>query len=315
MKIFLTHFIYSIFTSINFSKKKNFLNFFKIFNIRFFFSFIFIREFFNKKKKIYEKIICDIPVKDNSITSDTIVVDLEKKGFNDKLILSDKYINLICEEINTRNCTVNFKGDKDKCNFLKELNFEDEIWSILQKSKRFNLSHVSLEIDIKKTNLIFKLANSKFLKTVAKNYINDDNISVSSLCYLSNPIAISENEKKDNAQYYHYDNDFKKFFKVFIYLNDVDNRSGPHTYLKYSHKNRLYRHIVSKRISDQEIKALYDNENIVTFNRKKGTIIFEDTFGLHKGASPKSKSRAVMILIYGQGNGIGIYNNSIMIDD
>ena len=61
---------------------------------------------------------------------------------------------------------------------------------------------------------------------LAKKYINYNSISVSALCYISNPTQTSESEKKDNAQYFHYDNDFKKFFKVFIYLSDVSLAAG-----------------------------------------------------------------------------------------
>ena len=43
---------------------------------------------------------------------------------------------------------------------------------------------------------------------------------------------VNEQEMKDNAQYYHYDLDFEKFFKVFIYFDDVSKDSGPHSFIK-----------------------------------------------------------------------------------
>jgi len=47
------------------------------------------------------------------------------------------------------------------------------------------------------------------------------------------------------------------------------------------------------------------------FNLPKGSVIFEDTFGLHKGTFPTKNTRAVLILIYGYGEGTGVFKYSI----
>ena len=38
---------------------------------------------------------------------------------------------------------------------------------------------------------------------------------------------------------------------------------------------------------------------LIIFTGEQGTIIFEDTFGLHKGLTPKNKSRVMLVLEYG----------------
>ena len=43
--------------------------------------------------------------------------------------------------------------------------------------------------------------------------------------------------------------------------------------------------------------------------KSAGTVIFEDTFGLHKGENPKKKSRVMLILIYGKGTGTQVFKN------
>ena len=212
-----------------------------------------------------------------------------------------------------KNSSIEFKGYKKINNFVYSLEKSDQLNKLLKKSIKFNISHVSLNINIKKTNYIKNLATSDFLLDVAKNYLGRDKISISCLCYISNPANITENEKKDNAQYFHYDNDFKKFFKVFLYLNDVDINSGPHAFVQFSHNKRLFKHLLSTRLDDKEIINNYGKKNIKTFSKSKGSLIFEDTFGLHKGNLPKKKSRIVLILIYGQSDGIGIYKNSLMV--
>ena len=130
--------------------------------------------------------------------------------------------------------------------------------------------------------------------------------------HISNPTQTSESEKKDNAQYFHYDNDFKKFFKVFIYLSDVSLTAGPHSFVSKTNKRKKFKHIVAERIDDKEINKFYNTEDIKIFDGKKGKIIIEDTFGLHKGTPPSKKSRIVLILIFGYDLGIGIYKNSLI---
>ena len=307
------HLISSFFTAKNLSKKKGLLSFFQIFNIRFFYSFIFIRDTFNKKSNIISDIRSNNFFKKNDETSVSIVKDLTQKGYNDKLQLEDYFLSKVTSEISLKNCSVSFKGEKKSNQYTLSLSENDNVQALLEKSKKFSLSHVSLDVDLKKTNYIKDIATSEFLLNIAKNYIGKDRISISGLCYISNPADISEKEKKDNAQYFHYDNDFKKFFKVFIYLNDVDLNSGPHSFVQFSHKKRFFKHLISKRIDDNEIINCYGKGNIKTFNKSKGSLIFEDTFGLHKGTSPKKNSRVVLILIYGQNEGIGIYKNSLII--
>ena len=118
--------------------------------------------------------------------------------------------------------------------------------------------------------------------------------------------------KKNNAQYFHYDNDFKKFFKVFIYLNKVDKYSGPHSFVKSTNKKRKLKHIIAERINDSEIRKDYGSKNVKVFNGNAGSVIIEDTFGLHKGSFPQKKSRLVLILVYGSGLGIEIYKNPLI---
>ena len=70
--------------------------------------------------------------------------------------------------------------------------------------------------------------------------------------------------------------------------------------------------IKTDRIEDAEIERNYNLNNIKIFNGKKGQVIIEDTFGLHKGNLPIKKSRLMIILIYGHGFGINIFKNSIL---
>ena len=67
-----------------------------------------------------------------------------------------------------------------------------------------------------------------------------------------------------------------------------------------------------KELTDEILKS-YPKEKIKKFLGDKGSIIVEDTFGLHKGFSPKTKSRMMLILIYGEGIGIDLFKNPIFV--
>lgn len=100
------------------------------------------------------------------------------------------------------------------------------------------------------------------------------------------------------AQYYHFDMDRPKWLKFFIYLTDVTTDSGPHTFVAGSHKtNGIPSAMVKQgyaRLSDDEVKAHYGQQNIVEFVAPRGTVIAEDTRGLHKGKHVRQGDRLIL---------------------
>ena len=95
--------------------------------------------------------------------------------------------------------------------------------------------------------------------------------------------------KKDNSQVFHQDQDDIKFIKLFIYICDVDEKCGPHVYVKESINNRNKiiqfpkNYKIGVRLTDGFINQYYDQSDIKIMTGKKGTMIFENTNGIHKG--------------------------------
>ena len=305
------HILLSLLTAKHLSKNKGIKKFFEIFIIRFFYAFDFIRNFFNSKKN-YDKEIFSEKYFEENISTNQVLSDLNRLGYNNFLKLKEDYLHLIKEEISLKNSTISFKGKKSFMSLQDHLSDESNLNNIFSKSLEKNISHVALDINLAKTSYIKELATSNFFMDLAKKYINNESVSVSALCYISNPTQTTESEKKDNAQYFHYDNDFKKFFKVFVYLSDVSLAAGPHSFVSKTNTRKKFKHIVAERIDDKEINKFYNTEDIKIFDGKKGKIIIEDTFGLHKGTPPSKDSRIVLILIFGYDLGIGIYKNSLI---
>ena len=104
------------------------------------------------------------------------------------------------------------------------------------------------------------------------------------------------------AQFFHFDMDGIKWVKIFIYLTDVSSSNGPHTYVLKSHQiNNIPQAILKlgyARLEDREIHAHYPRHQIYEITGKQGTIIIEDTRGLHKAKNVQSGNRLILQLQY-----------------
>lgn len=97
----------------------------------------------------------------------------------------------------------------------------------------------------------------------------------------------SNSPDKEAAQWFHFDMDRLKWIKFFFYITDVDANTGPHTFIARSHRRLgIPYKLRSKgytRLTDDEVAASFKSQQYKEFTGKKGTLIVEDTRGLHKG--------------------------------
>ena len=102
------------------------------------------------------------------------------------------------------------------------------------------------------------------------------------------------------AQFYHFDLDRLKWLKVFIYLTDVGPKDGPHSFIEGSHiTGGIPQKLLNKgyvRLSDEEVLSNYAASKEIRFAAPKGTVIVEDTRGLHKGNAVSGNSRLILQL-------------------
>jgi hypothetical protein len=107
----------------------------------------------------------------------------------------------------------------------------------------------------------------------------------------------------DIAQYYHYDMDYFRFIKIFIYITDVSATDGPHCYVAGSHlagtkpMDLLSRGYV--RIPDDDIARFYPATAIRQVTGPAGTILVGNTRCWHKGAKPTGRPRLMVTLVFG----------------
>jgi hypothetical protein len=133
------------------------------------------------------------------------------------------------------------------------------------------------------------------------------------------PKVFTDTHAFASAQAWHFDYSDFKFLKFFIYLTDVTPENGPHTFAAATHDERLvfptspddfykngFRRYtngeIDGRIKDEWVNKNIDRKRIIEFAAPKGTLIIENTSGLHKGGNCVTGSREVLVYDYAISN-------------
>ena len=98
------------------------------------------------------------------------------------------------------------------------------------------------------------------------------------------------------AENFHRDVDDWRFVKLFIYLTDVDEESGPHVLVKGSHKVNALTEI--RRFGDEEVADTFGADKQVRFTGPAGSCFLENTYDIHRGYPPVSKPRLIFQVLY-----------------
>ena len=112
--------------------------------------------------------------------------------------------------------------------------------------------------------------------------------------------AYSDQPDAEAAQFYHFDMDRIRWLKIFIYLTEVGPDNGPHCFIAGSQRTSgIPPELLSKgyvRLTDEEVSQHFPAERMKEFNAPAGTIIIEDTRGLHKGQAVRRGDRLMLQL-------------------
>lgn len=103
-------------------------------------------------------------------------------------------------------------------------------------------------------------------------------------------------EREKGFQRFHRDYDTPRFFKLFLYLTDTDERSGAHVFVRGSQRsNRLN---VLRYIGDDEVEAAYGRDQVRVIGGPAGTCFLADVYGVHKGGLPLDRPRLAFFAQY-----------------
>jgi hypothetical protein len=101
------------------------------------------------------------------------------------------------------------------------------------------------------------------------------------------------------TQLFHRDKNSIKFFKFFMYLNDVESiEDGPLTIVKDSWNKMPPNHENKHRWSEKEIKNTYGDDSLIYLTAKKGDLLTGFTTSFHRGTKPVRQERTMLTLNY-----------------
>jgi ectoine hydroxylase-related dioxygenase (phytanoyl-CoA dioxygenase family) len=127
--------------------------------------------------------------------------------------------------------------------------------------------------------------------------------------------AYSDQPDSNAAQFYHFDMDRIRWLKIFVYLTDVSPDNGPHCFVAGSHRSGgIPPALLAKgyaRLSDEEVSRNFPAERLKEFCAPAGTIIIEDTRGLHKGHAVRRGDRLMLQLQFSNSLFGGSYSPSV----
>lgn len=116
------------------------------------------------------------------------------------------------------------------------------------------------------------------------------------LSYLAIWWSFAGDRPGEHAELFHRDVDDVRFIKLFAYLTDVDEGSGPHVFVTRSHLDDKLRPI--RRYTDDEVREAYPSQYIRSLTGKAGTCFLENTEGLHKGQPALRTNRLLFQAVY-----------------
>jgi len=140
---------------------------------------------------------------------------------------------------------------------------------------------------------LVELINSPAILELAGAYLGCAPTISSIGIHWSFPSAIGT---PDVVQKFHRDPDDWRFFKLFVYLSDVDETSGPHEYVLGSH--RTSGTLRGGSYGDAEVNRQYGGDKLTHVTGPRGTTFLADTWGIHKGGVPVSKPRLIFQVQY-----------------
>ena len=138
-----------------------------------------------------------------------------------------------------------------------------------------------------------------------QEFATDPGLALVAQRYLEQPVIMDEvafwwtttarsDDADLNAQLFHQDRDRLSFLKYFIYLTDVTPETGPHVYVRGTHRKLPASLRRDGRKSDDAINGAGLGSAVTELTGPAGTLMAVDTIGLHKGKTPRGGDRLAL---------------------
>jgi hypothetical protein len=109
-------------------------------------------------------------------------------------------------------------------------------------------------------------------------------------------------EPARQSQLWHRDPEDRYVLKMFVFLSDVDDGAGPFVYATGSHmkgdRTRKGPFVERHGLQDAEMADLVPPDEWVKCTGPKGTVVFADTRGYHKGGLARERERLLFVSMF-----------------
>ena len=168
--------------------------------------------------------------------------------------------------------------------------------------KEFVVRRLSYGVEVGLDDPWLRAATSSRLLDIANAYLH----LWSKLEYVDSWYSVPQREGADRvaSQLWHFDYDDKHLLKAFLYLVDVDAEAGPFEYVPGSQPGGPladiwpWKPMAGGRVSEEKVSARVPPEGVKTFTGPRGTMIFCNTSGLHRGGFTTAKPRVLSTATY-----------------
>ena len=155
-------------------------------------------------------------------------------------------------------------------------------------------NYVAVEQPFLRSKAALQLALDERLLSIASAYLDGPAAIGGSNLRRSFTNALTEFD----TLWFHSDPNSPRILKVFFYLTDVDENSGPFCHVRGSHRKKFGGWRVSYRLTDDDILRHYSSEDIKLALGRPGSIVFADTTGFHRGTKCRTRDRDMLTINY-----------------
>lgn len=213
-----------------------------------------------------------------------------------KTISDNKQINKIVSEIEDKGiCVLNNYIEKKLINKIKlEISESLKNKNIIKKLQIYDFNDQGIKRYLsadKLSKTANKLFYNSFFDEIAKHYVSKNVVAYQKMYEIK-----GSEGKFATTDIFHFD-DWRKRFKVFLYLNDVGINNCPFCYIPKSiksDKKRILKEFEYVALGKSGSYGYYLNHEMENLKKRKnyseitvtgeaGTVILVDTRGLHKG--------------------------------
>lgn len=168
--------------------------------------------------------------------------------------------------------------------------------------KTFNVELLGSPLQFDPESVYARFALQDFIQEIANAYLGMS----AELRYYNVWKTFATSARPRESQLWHFDREDNYILKVFLYLDDVDESAGPFTYAPGTHRKgrrwdlqpEFFFEDNVKRSSDQQMSRVVPESEWVRATGRKGTLIFADTRGFHKGGEAREKDRLMYTCMF-----------------